>query len=109
MYRLDYEPRGFDFCELAYMLGVIDNLNEEGYPAGFDEDTVVKELKAKLGQIIPYPQKDEEMEKCVRKFLNALIEAEHSYWKPVWEGLLKVEEPYTLYQATSALVECMWT
>lgn len=110
MYRIDYDPKGWDYCELAYMLGIIDNLNEDGYPAGFDEDKVATELRDKLGKLyFENPEEAEEIYKCIRKFLQALVAAENSYWLPVWEGLLNIEESYTLFTATASLLEHMWT
>lgn len=105
--RDNYEPRGWDWNELAYMLGFGElDEGEDGY--GFDFGDLEEDFLFELVLDRFLLDDLEEIAQVIRKFLSKFITQNNGFWDPLWEGLSKIEDDFTLTQATYALLGHMW-
>ena len=45
----------------------------------------------------------------IRKYTRKLALEESSYYAPLWRGLARIEDDFTIVRATILLLPCMWT
>jgi hypothetical protein len=104
--------KGYDWTEIAEFLGV-DILQD-------NEETIAKETHQLLHQLFAdarqadvtegaYPGSSKQKIKEIRQFVSKLIEQNQGYDKPLWEGLLAIEDDSVFIEYVDRLLECMWT
>lgn len=95
-----FEPfKGWDWSELAARFGVA--IPDE------DDPTPLADFLAEW-----HTKNDSEKDRIAatcREFLEALVSADPSYNRPVWEGLVKVKDDDTLIAFMTKLIGWMWT
>ena len=111
--KLDNYPyHGWDFAEVADALGIPSDtwnyIDNKPYPI-WDWDDFIW-LKHYIDSLFTHMESRPRAKFCkeVRIFLPELIKQEHTYWTPIWKGLLAIEEDFTFLQAVSCLIDHMW-
>ena len=110
--KLDNYPyNGWDYSELGEALNICtdawDDFKGEPYPHLDWDDSVW--LKYYIQNLKWHGESRPSLKFCkeLRAFLSELIKQDHTYWSPIWQGLLLCKSDYTLLQATRCLIGYM--
>jgi hypothetical protein len=120
---------GFDFLELACAWDLHDKYNDKPWvdseedgtisqpsgPAGIhhnDDSRPIREFLEELCQKY-FENHDESIltkyAEDLRMFARKLSLGDDSYYKPLWRGLARIEDDFTIVRASILLLPCMWS
>lgn len=111
----NYEFKGWDWTELAPVMGMEEELKEiASVPKDYMklEAVLGKEMASKM---LRYPDEHTEEEtelfiKHLRTFLQLIVDMEHmGHYKPYYEGILKTENNDVFLSVYSRNLTSMWT
>ena len=88
--------KGYDYTELFPVLGLSAEYD--------DTETELDEFKAALKRV-----DQARVIGNIREYTAAMVDADHGYWSPIWQGLVDCEDDFTFMQAFYALAEHAWT
>ena len=125
---------GWDFMELAGEWGLLDKYKDKpwvdsqwaGSPATHssslpikqqavhhnDDSRPIREFLEELCQEYMEHHDETLLTKYasdIRMYSRKLALEENSYYKPLWRGLARIEDDFTIVRATILLLPCMWS
>jgi len=109
MYDLNAEIKGWDWSELAGMLGVV--LEDDSGP---NREAILQSLNTLWEKFLPWGEatpEDEEAVAWIRHFLEKLAEEGegHSYLTPFFLGIATIEDAQTMIQKVEENLGSLWT
>ena len=112
---------GWDFMELAGEWGLLDRYKDKPWvdeppdpkPTIHhnDDSRPIREFLEELCQEYMEHHDETLLTKYandIRMYSRKLALEENSYYKPLWRGLARIEDDFTIVRATILLLPCMW-
>ena len=113
---------GWDFMELAGEWGLLDRYKDKPWVDDSlpikqqavhhnDDSRPIREFLEELCQQYMEHHDETLLTKYandIRMYSRKLALEENSYYKPLWRGLARIEDDFTIVRATILLLPCMW-
>jgi len=107
--------KGWDFLELAEKWGLQYKYKPSPKHPSRPTNDDSKPIRRFLESLIKQSQRlgDESLlspyANDIRMYTRKLAQNDISYYRPLWRGLARIEDDFTLVRATILLLPCMWS